>query len=82
MRRILLASCILAVAPLVSCLMPRGTPVLVEARTGQYWNGEGVLLEVSDDRQRCRVAVRSNAYIWVEKKWVPCQFVHTRTVRR
>ena len=82
MRRILLAACLLGIVPLVACLMPTGTPVLVEARTGRYWNGEGVLLEVSDDRQSCHVAARSNAWIWVEKHWVPCQFVHTRGVGR
>ena len=63
------------------CLMPHGRPVIVEARTGRYWSGEGVLLEVSDDQQNCRVAVRTNGWIWVEKKWVPCQYVHAPSSR-
>jgi hypothetical protein len=60
--------------------MPRGTPVIVEARTGRYWSGNGVLLEVSEDQRRCRVAVR-NAGLIVEKKWVACRWVHSAPPR-
>jgi len=61
------------------CLfMPnRGTPVFVEARTGNYWSGEGLLLEVSEDQTRCLVAARDRALI-VHERWVPCTAVHAR----
>ena len=76
----LLAALVLCIL-LSGCLMPRGTPVIVEARTGRYWTGNGVLLEVSEDQRRCRVAVRNSGLI-VEKKWVACHFVHLRSARR
>ena len=60
--------------------MPSGRPVIVERRTGDYWSGNGVLLETSQDGLRCRVAVRDTALV-VEKKWVPCKYVHPRRPR-
>jgi hypothetical protein len=75
---------LLAIAGLASltlstgCLMPtEGTPVFVEQRSGSYWSGKGLLLEVSPDRQRCRVAVRDRALI-VRERWVDCIGVHNR----
>ena len=62
------------------CILPSGKPVIVERRTGDYWSGNGVLLETSEDGQRCRVAVRDTALV-VGKKWVPCKFVHPRRTR-
>jgi predicted oxidoreductase len=63
---------------LVGCLMPRrGTPVFVDARAGSFWSGEGLLLEVSPDQQRCRVAVRDRALL-VKDRWVDCARVHPR----
>jgi predicted oxidoreductase len=78
-RRLALA---LAGAALLSllggCLMPRrGTPVFVDARAGNFWSGEGLLLEVSPDQQRCRVAVRDRALL-VQDRWVDCARVHPR----
>ena len=81
MRRAPLLAGLVVCALLAGCLMPRGTPVIVEARTGRYWSGNGVLLEVSEDQRRCRVAVR-NAGLIVEKKWVACTWVHLRSVRK
>jgi hypothetical protein len=63
------------------CLMPnRGTPVFVDVSSGDYWSGEGLLLEVSDDQLRCLVAVRDRALI-VRERWVPCTAVHSRRTR-
>ena len=63
---------------LAGCLMPgRGTPVFVDARAGRFWSGEGLLLEVSEDQQRCRVAVRDRALV-VKDLWVDCARVHPR----
>jgi hypothetical protein len=77
MRKFLaLAACLLGAALLGGCIMPRGRPVIVEQRTGDYW-----LLETSEDGLRCRVAVRDTALV-VGKKWVPCKYVHARRVRR
>lgn len=61
------------------CLfMPnRGTPVFVDVSTGDYWSGEGLLLEVSEDQTQCKVAVRDRALI-VQTLWVPCKAVHNR----
>jgi len=65
-------------ALLGGCLMPRrGTPVFVDARAGSFWSGEGLLLEVSEDQQRCRVAVRDRALL-VQDRWVDCARVHPR----
>ena len=58
------------------CLMPaQGTPVFVDMRAGDFWSGKGMLLEVSPDKTRCRVAVRDDALI-VHKLWVDCRWVH------
>ena len=72
------ALALLASASLTGCLMPtRGTPVWVDQRSGEYWSGKGLLLEVSEDRSRCLVAARDRALI-VRKRWVDCIGVHTR----
>ena len=59
------------------CMLPEGTPVFVDGRHGKLWSGEGVLLEVSEDKAYCRVAARNRAMV-VEKKWVDCRAVHSR----
>ena len=60
------------------CLLPNaGTPVWVDGRAGSFWSGKGRLLEVSEDRLRCRVAVRDRA-LFVHERWVACASVHTR----
>lgn len=62
----------------LGCVMPnRGTPVYVDQWAGSWWSGKGVLLEVSDDRERCLIAARNRALV-VEKKWVDCRRVHPR----
>ena len=63
------------------CLLPDGTPVFVDARHGKLWSGNGVLLEVSEDKAYCRVAARNRAMV-VEKRWVDCRAVHARTRSR
>ena len=69
-----LALCLL----LGSCLMPNGgTRVFVDAWAGDFWSGEGLLLEVSPDQKHCRVAVRDRALI-VRERWIPCTSVHPR----
>ena len=71
---------LLAVA-LIGCQMPAGgTPVFVDMRAGNFWDGNGKLLEVSDDRQRCYVAVRDRA-LYVRKMWVDCASVHATSIR-
>ncbi|MFQ5416620.1 MAG: hypothetical protein ACE5FL_06150 [Myxococcota bacterium] len=63
------------------CLMPRaGTPVFVDVRAGNFWSGQGVLTEVSDDQTRCRVSVRDRALV-VRELWVDCQRLHSRSAR-
>ena len=70
-RAVALIACLL----LSGCLLPsRGTPVLVDSVADDYWSGEGRLLEVSADRQRCRVSARAPSLI-VREKWVPCSSV-------
>jgi hypothetical protein len=59
------------------CVMPAGQEVAVDRRGGDVWTGNGVLLEVSADRTKCRVAVRNNA-LFVERRWVDCRYVHSR----
>ena len=59
------------------CLLPDGTPVYIDGRHGKLWSGNGVLLEVNEDRSYCRVAARNRALV-VEKKWVDCRAVHPR----
>jgi hypothetical protein len=71
----------LAISALLACAMPkRGTPVFVDARAGDFWSGRGKLLEVSEDRSRCRVAVRDRA-LQVRTLWVDCTWVHPRHER-
>ena len=78
MRRLLAVSALACAALLTGCLMPtQGTPVYVDQRSGDYWSGKGLLLEVSPDRKRCKVAVRDRALI-VRERWVDCIGVHSR----
>jgi len=73
-------ACALAAAAL-GCMMPnRGTPVFVDVRAGNWWSGEGLLTEVSADKQKCRVSVRDRALI-VQDVWVDCARVHERNAR-
>ena len=75
-----IASCVLLLA-LGGCLMPgQGTAVFVDMRAGKFWSGKGMLLEVSPDQKRCRVAVRDRALI-VHEMWVDCRWVHERNAR-
>lgn len=63
------------------CLLPAGgTPVYVDMRAGHFWSGQGRLLEVSDDQQQCRVAVRHRTLV-VREMWVECAHVHALTSR-
>jgi hypothetical protein len=78
LRLLALALLVLGSAPLAGCRMPSGTPVIVERRTGKAWSGNGVLLEVSEDREHCRVALRGQS-LFVEERWVPCRYVHARS---
>ena len=59
------------------CVMPAGQKVAVDRRGGPVYTGNGVLLEMSADRTKCRVAVRNNA-LFVERRWVDCRYVHAR----
>ena len=63
------------------CMLPKGTPVYVDGRHGKLWSGEGILLEVSEDKAYSRVAARNRAMV-VEKRWVDCRAVHPRTPTR
>ncbi len=63
------------------CLMPnKGTPVFIDMRAGEFWSGEGMLVEVTPDKRRCRVAVRDRALI-VRHVWSDCTRVHPRQGR-
>jgi hypothetical protein len=63
----------------LGCLMPsKGTPVFVDHRAGEFWSGKGLLLEVSQDRLQCKVAVRDRA-LFVHERWVSCASVHPRS---
>jgi hypothetical protein len=63
------------------CLMPnRGTPVYVDGWAGDFWSGKGMLLEVSPDQRRCKVAVRDRALV-VRRLWVDCTSLHPRKRR-
>lgn len=77
-RRAGAAAAILGAALLGGCLLPQGKPVIVDSRAGRFWTGDGVLLEVSPDRQHCRIAARGRS-LWIDRKWVPCKYVHERT---
>jgi hypothetical protein len=61
-------------------LPTEGTLVYLEHRSGDWWDGEGVLTEVSPDQTQCQVAAR-NRILFVETKWVPCKYVHERSPR-
>ncbi|HJO24588.1 MAG: hypothetical protein QF890_03405 [Myxococcota bacterium] len=66
---------------LSGCLLPAaGTPVHVDMRAGSFWSGEGRLLEIREDGQRCRVAVRHRTLV-VRKRWVSCVYVHASSSR-
>lgn len=69
---------VLALAALASgCVMPNGEEVIVSRRAGRAYTGNAVLLEISEDHARCRVAVRNNA-LFIERRWVDCRHVHSR----
>ena len=75
------ARLLLLVPLLLACQMPNGgTPVFVDMRAGDFWSGQGKLLEVSDDEKLCRVAVRSRSLV-VRKRWVECAHVHAKSIR-
>lgn len=75
------ACCAAAVLLAGACLMPRhGRPVFVDVRAGNFWSGEGLLTEVSEDQKRCRVSVRDRALV-VRDLWVDCTRVHARSTR-
>ena len=81
MRPLRWLACLATALLLVGCLMPQqGTPVYVDAWGGDFWSGKGMLLEVTADRERCRVAVRDRALI-VQERWVACTSVHPRKTR-
>ncbi len=66
---------------LAGCLLPAsGTPVHVDMRAGSFWSGQGRLLEVAEEGQRCRVAVRHRTLV-VREAWVNCEYVHASTSR-
>ena len=73
---------LLALLPLAAgCVMPaQGTPVFVDMRAGRFYSGEGMLHEVSEDEESCRVSVRDPSLI-VRERWVLCRNVHTRSIR-
>jgi hypothetical protein len=79
MRRLVIALAVaLSAAAASACVMPAGQEVVVDRRGGNdVYTGSAVLLAISDDQTRCRVAVRTNA-LFVEKRWVDCRFVHAR----
>ena len=81
MRSLRRLACLASALLLPGCLMPQqGTPVYVDAWAGDYWSGKGMLLEVSEDQERCRVAVRDRA-LMVQERWVACRSVHPRKLR-
>ncbi len=76
--RLALAAALLLLAGSSGCLIPaKGTPVFVDGREGDFWSGKGMLLEVSPDRERCRVKIRDRALI-VRDRWVECRHIHPR----
>lgn len=79
MRRIAILCALLGAAGLLGCVMPTGTEVVVDRRGANFFTGNAILLEVSEDRQSCLVAARNNA-LFVEKRWVPCVYVHATRV--
>ncbi len=80
--RLRLAALGLAVLATGCVLLPsRGTPVIVDQRAGRFWSGDGVLLEVSEDRKSCRVAVRDRSLVFVRRLWTDCAHVHSASTR-
>ena len=79
-RFVLPALLLLLSCGVTGCLFlpSKGTLVYVDHRTGDWWSGEAVLMDVSADQTQCRIAARDSALV-VEKKWVPCKYVHPRT---
>jgi hypothetical protein len=75
-----LLAALLLVGVGLGCVMPKGTEVIVDRRAGRFWTGNGVLLEVSEDRSNCLVAIRNNT-MKVEKRWLPCAYVHGRPLQ-
>jgi hypothetical protein len=76
LRAGLIRGLLLTVAlPTAGCLIPNGPKVIVDSRVENTWSGDGVLIERSPDGRKCKVAVRSDALI-VERRWVPCKYVH------
>jgi hypothetical protein len=76
-----LVPALLAALLLGACQLPaRGTPVFVDMRAGNFWSGNGKLLEVSDDQARCLVSVRGRSMV-VKERWVDCAYVHSKSVR-
>lgn len=81
LRRLPVPALLAAGLLLVGCVMPStGTPVFVDVRAGDFWTGDGLLTEVSQDQRQCRVSVRDRALI-VQDLWVDCQRVHRRDLR-
>jgi len=77
-RSALLALALAGLLGLAGCLLPNdGTPVFVDSWAGDFWSGEGMLIEVSPDQKQCKVAVRSDALV-VREHWVACSSVHPR----
>jgi len=79
MRRIGCLCALVGALLLAGCVMPTGTEVIVDRRGANFFTGSAILLEVSEDRQSCLVAARNNALV-VEKRWVPCIYVHATRV--
>ena len=81
--RLRLAACLGLALLATGCLvMPsRGTPVIVDQRAGRFWSGDGRLLEVSEDKRSCRVAVRDRSLVFVRHLWTDCAHVHSASTR-
>ncbi len=78
LRKFVSGSVLLALLFAPGCVMPlKGKQVWVNSREGEFWSGEGILLEVSPDQEECKVAVRDKALV-VNKIWVRCNSVHPR----
>ena len=72
----------LAVLATGCVFMPsRGTPVIVDQGAGRFWSGDGLLLEVSEDKKSCRVAVRDRSLVFVRRLWTDCAHVHSASTR-
>lgn len=75
-RTLAAAFCLLLAG--AGCVLPnKGTPIFVDSREGRFWDGKGMLLEVSPDEKRCRVRVRDRSFI-VREMWVECLHIHPR----